>query len=540
MDLTAIRCAVAAAVVAALVLCPSARAQEQPAPLRQAPEPAPALGMNLNGPADWNTELPFVDVFRLSRAWISQREGQPWGQGPTLKLDPHGWVTELEPGCWAETPLCTIDGGHYPGGRYTVLYDGEGTLEFWNAAAVASRQPGRIAIDVDPAKGAIWLRLKATDPQNYLRNIRVVMPGFEETYQENPFHPTFLDRWRGVACFRFMDWMLTNGSRVSEWSERPTLDDATCTTRGVPLELMIDLCNRQQADAWFCMPHLADDDYVRNFARMVSERLDPALKAYVEWSNETWNGMFPQTRYAGDEGLKLGFAEKHWEAAWRYTAYRSVQVFRIWEDVFGGTERLVRVLPTQAANPYVSERIVEFQDAWKHADALAIAPYISCNVPLQGERLNTAVVEKWTVDEALDYMENTALPNSIEWIRGQKEVADRYGLRLVGYEFGQHMVGVHGGENNEAVTKLLHAANAHPRIGEIYAKYYNAWVAAGGDLAAYFSSVGRWSKWGSWGIMQHYDDDPAAGPKFMSTMGWAKSLGQPVSLPQAPSSAADG
>lgn len=27
----------------------------------------PRLGMNLAGPADWNTELPFVDVFRLSR-----------------------------------------------------------------------------------------------------------------------------------------------------------------------------------------------------------------------------------------------------------------------------------------------------------------------------------------------------------------------------------------------------------------------------------------------------------------------------------------
>ena len=66
------------------------------------------LGINLAGLADWNTELPFVDVFRLSRHWISQRQGERWGKGPELALDERGWVTRLEPGCWADTPLCTI------------------------------------------------------------------------------------------------------------------------------------------------------------------------------------------------------------------------------------------------------------------------------------------------------------------------------------------------------------------------------------------------------------------------------------------------
>jgi len=110
-----------------------------------------------------------------------------------------------------------------------------------------------------------------------------------------------------------------------------------------------------KADAWFCMPHMADDDFVYRFAKVVKEKLDPSLKVYVEYSNEVWNGIFPQHRYAAEQGQKLGFGEKPWEAAWRYTAYRSVQIFRIWEEVFGGTKRLVRVLPSQAANPYVSE-----------------------------------------------------------------------------------------------------------------------------------------------------------------------------------------
>lgn len=516
--------------LAALLLCCIGAGLEVQAasPL---PPPQPRLGMNLNGPADWNTELPFVDVFRLSRAWISQRQGAAWGRGPELALDEHGWVTRLEPDCWAETPLCTVASGRYPSGRYTVLYEGEGRLEFVHAARVVSREPGRLTIDVDASRGGFFLQLRETDPDNYVRNIRVIMPGFEASYQQQPFHPVFLQRWQGQACLRFMDWMHTNGSELARWADRPTLQSATFTTAGVPLEVMLDLANRLDADPWFCLPHLADDDFVRRFAEQVQQQLEPERKVYVEFSNEVWNGQFAQSRWAGQQGQQLGFADKPWEAGWRYTAFRSVQIFRIWEQVFGGAQRLVRVLPSQAANPYVSERIVEFQDAYRHADALAIAPYLSCNVPVQGQKLNTAQVEQWTVDQALDYLQQTALPESIGWIEAQKQVADKYGLRLVAYEGGQHMVGVGGGENNETVTQLFHAANRHPRMGEIYGRYYAAWTAAGGDLFCYFSSVGSWSKWGSWGILEFYDDDPAQSPKFLATLRWAKACGQPVQLP---------
>ncbi len=492
-----------------------------------APTTKPSLGINLSGPADWNTELPFVDVFRLARPWISQREGEPWGKGPPLALDENGWVTKLDADCSAETPLCTIQGGHYPSGVYTVLYDGEGKISFTNGA-VTSSSAGKLLINVDSSKGGFFLKINQTNPANYVRNIRVIMPGFADVYEKEPFHPAFLKRWQGVSCIRFMDWMNTNGSKIAKWPDRPTPANATYCGKGVSLEVMIDLANRQKADPWFCMPHLADDDFVRSFARMVKDKLDPNLKVYVEYSNEVWNGMFEQSRWAGQQGQKLAFAEKPWEAAWKFTAYRSVQTFKIWEDVFGGRSRLVRVLPTQAANAYVSRQIVQFQDAWKSADALAVAPYITCNVPVQGRGLTTATVQAWTVDQALDYMETKALPESIRWIAEQKKVADEFGLKLIAYEGGQHMVGVGGGENNDAVTKLFHAANAHPRMGQIYDKYFAAWEAAGGDAFAYFSSVGNWSKWGSWGAMQFYDEDPAQSPKFQAILRWATKCGQKV------------
>lgn len=499
-------------------------------PAATPPPPQPRLGMNLHGPADWSSELPFVDVARMARQWISQKKGQPWGKGPALALDPLGYVTRLEPDCFAETLMCTIEGGRYPSGEYTLLYDGEGQFEFGNGTIV-SRAPGRIVFKVDASRGGIFMRLVQVNPTNYPRHIRVLMPGFEKTYHEQVFHPIFLKHWQGLACLRFMDWQETNNSKQQKWADRPKLEEFTWTRAGIPVEIMVDLCNRLQTDAWFCMPHLADDQYVREFARLVKARLHPKAKVYVELSNELWNGMFQQSRWAGEEGRKLGFADKPWEAGWRFTAYRSVQIFKIWEEVFGGRDRLVRVLASQAANAYVSERIVEWQDAYKQADALAIAPYISCNVPKEGKHLNEALVAAWSVDQALDFMETNALPECIRWIQANKKVADKYGLKLVAYEAGQHMVGVGGVENNDTITRLFHQANRHPRMGQIYDKYYAAWQKEGGDLLCHFSSIGTWSKWGSWGLLEYLEENPAKSPKYLSTYRWAKSLGQPISLP---------
>ncbi len=529
---TALRLVGMHGLVAAVLLCTSLSAAE---PQRKAPLPRPRLGMNLSGPADWNTELPFVDVFRLSRPWISQRQGQPWGKGPALDLDAHGWVKRLEDGCWAETPLCTIDGGHYPAGRYAVLYDGQGKLDFWGAATVASRAPGKVLIDVDPKKGGFFLRLMETDPSDPVRNIRVVMPGFEATYQKDPFHPVFLKRWHGTTCFRFMDWMHTNGSKVRTWDDRPNPDDATFSAKGVALEWMIDLCNRQQADAWFSMPHLADDGYVRRFAALVKDKLDPKLKVYVEYSNEVWNSQFEQTRYSWEKAKELGLGpkERPWEGGGMYYARRSVEIFKIWEEAFGGHDRLVRVIAWQAGNTHWMEKIVlPFEDAHRHTDALAIAPYMGMNVPSEGKGLTAEKVAAWSPEQALDHLERECLPRSIQAIQATKATADKFGLALVAYEGGQHMVGVAGGENNEAMTRLFHACNAHPRMAEIYNRYYDAWTAAGGDLFCYFASTSRWSKWGSWGILQFYDDDEACSPKFIATMRWARQCGQRVGLPE--------
>jgi hypothetical protein len=94
----------AASVLAAVLILAAQPAQGDDAAITPAQS---RLGMNLSGPADWSTEYAFVDVFRLSRKWISQRKGAPWGKGPELERDDNGWVKRLDPDCWADTPMLT-------------------------------------------------------------------------------------------------------------------------------------------------------------------------------------------------------------------------------------------------------------------------------------------------------------------------------------------------------------------------------------------------------------------------------------------------
>ena len=173
---------------------------------------------------------------------------------------------EVEPDCFATTPILT--GGHAPSGEYVCLFDGEGEIDFRSHAKIVSRDPGRIVVNIDASTSGTFLERRKTSPKNPVRNIRVIMPGFEKTDRAEPFHPVFLNRWRGFGPFRFRCWQDTNGSQERDWKDRAKPDDSTWTRKGIPLEVMIDLCNRTKTDAWFCMPHLSSDDYARAFAAM--------------------------------------------------------------------------------------------------------------------------------------------------------------------------------------------------------------------------------------------------------------------------------
>ncbi|MCZ7600604.1 MAG: hypothetical protein M5U09_26725 [Gammaproteobacteria bacterium] len=70
--------------------------------------------------------MPFVDVFpSLPRLDQPAARAKGVGQAPALALDAKGWGHPAEPGCFAETPLCTITGGHYPRRAVHGVYEGD-------------------------------------------------------------------------------------------------------------------------------------------------------------------------------------------------------------------------------------------------------------------------------------------------------------------------------------------------------------------------------------------------------------------------------
>ena len=496
-------------------------------------QPKAALGANLTAISDWTREWPFVDIFKLARPWISQQSGAPWGQGGPLNLTPEGWVASLAPGQYAETIMFdnALDdaAADFPTGNYTLFYDGSGTIEFdLNTATIVSQSPGQMVVNVPAGQIGIFLKLTQTDPNNPLRNIRFIMPGFENTYQTQPFHPTFLANLQNVKALRFMEWELTNNSPVQNWADRPLATDYTFSWRGVPLELMIQLANTLGVNPWFNIPHAASNDYVTQFATVVSQQLNPTLTAYLEYSNETWNSEFSQNAYVQSQGLGLGLSSDPTVAGIDYTALRSVQIFQLWTDVFGGANRFTRVLSSQAANSWMSQQLVTYGNAYGYADALAIAPYYSiCSdtatggFGFLGDPSTVDQVTGMSVDQILEVELGHIRSCALNQMTSNAAVAQQYGLRLLAYEGGQSLIGVGNAQNNQPLISLFKAANRDPRIADLYTEYLQNWKASGGDLFMYYSDVTAYTQYGNFGALEYQDQDPSTAPKYQALANFA-------------------
>jgi hypothetical protein len=476
------------------------------------------LAINPMVVTDWTTEQPFKDAFKEARGWISH-QGSVWSSALPLDLDSDGWVRSLVPTQAAGTLMFNGNKGRYPAGQYTVLYEGSGTIVIGHDATVVSSQPGKITIQVNhPTDAGIYLKITATTPSNYIKNIRVVMPGQLATYATQPFNPVFLDIIKDFSVLRFMDWGRTNNSPLVNWSDRATGTSAfQSTEKGVSVEWMVALANTTMADPWFCMPHRASDDYVTRFATFVRDNLAPGRKVYVEYSNEVWNGQFSQAQYAQQQGVLQGLSTNAFQAQLRYYSKRSVEVFNLWKTVFGSqSSRVVRVLAGQAGNPWTGQTIMEWNNANQSADVYAVAPYFG---GVLGNASTQAQVSTWSLSRLFDELRTNMVATMATNAQNIANAQAR-GLPLITYEGGQHLVGVGGAENNATLSALFMAANRDPRMGQLYTDYLNSWKSQGGQLFAVFNCVDVFSKWGSWGMLEFMDANRLRAHKYVAIVNF--------------------
>ena len=484
------------------------------------------MGMNIGGLVDWSTALPFIDVFRLARPFK--------GTNPDLEVDEQGWVKKLNRGQEAQTFMLWDINNAFPSGNYTVLYEGEGKLEYGGGARLVGREDGRDSIYVKSAQGGIHLKIKKIKESNPLRNIRVIMPGgicasqplkrvvsdsacsqgdymaFADHYDSLVFNPDYLNLLADFKVLRFLDYMGTNDSPLVSWEDRTRIDAATWAGKmGGPVEMMVELSNRLKADPWLTIPHQASDDYVRQLAEHFKANLRSDAKIYVEYSNEVWNGRFKQFGYMLEQGEALKLGGDRYEAGRRYYSKRAVEIFKIWESVMGGSDRLVRVMAGQAANSFIVQSELSFEDAYKHVDAIAIAPYFGDslgNPDFQTEKLN--------VNELFAKIRRESLLRSIDWMEQHGKLAKKYKIDLIAYEGGQHLAGYNGKENDKKLNKLFDKANTNPQMRSAYERYFAAWKKAGGKTFVYYKDTSRNSKWGRWGITETLNVPRKKAPKL--------------------------
>jgi hypothetical protein len=465
-------------------------------------DPLPRLGTNLDSVNDWGTMLPFADLFKTSRPWISGNAATfEWDDGRPLDLDAEGWVRSLLPNQIARTLMLVDDTTLEVGsGRWVVRYEGSGTLQYVHGATVISQSPGRDLIEVHPmAGGGIFMNLVATDPEAPLRRIRVLREEHADLASPPRFAPAFLERVAPYRVVRYMEWARANDTDLASWADRPTPSDARWSGRaGVPLEVMIDLADETCAEPWFCVPHLADEAFISEMATLIHERLAPGRRVWVEHSNEVWNGIFPQAAHAQAEGLAQNLSDDPWQAAWRWHSRRSVRIFEIFAEVFGDERPLVRTMGGFVTVPWGNEQALAFEDAHLVTDALAIAPYFG------GEWGGDERLEETRAMDAAELLaaiRAESLPWAIEMSGQNRTLAQGFGVELVAYEGGHHLAAPQL-PASDPVHDLFHEVVRHPEMGEIYGDFLAAWDDLGGGTFVNFTFCGRFSHFGAWSVLE--------------------------------------
>ena len=535
------------------------------------PEPPKVtrIGMNASGVVDWDPGMMFRDAFQRARPWGTQAQNvatgdRTWqfltGEGPTLAVDQHGWVASLPQ--WQHsngtvyqqiaTTVLFTDEARQPAGIYRAEWTGNGNLEMPFVTESGTMPDGRHYALVNMPFGVHFaMQITSTDSANPIRDIHLWMPDYngQSLVGEwhpgdagSPFHPLFVDRLDAFDTLRFMDLMNTNQTDVVTWNDRPKLDDASQSdgdltqyfhTHGVAPEYLIELSNETGANPWFNMPHQANDDYVRQFATMVRDTLDPELKVYVEWSNEIWNGIFPtyhwlaaQTQLPENAGLDF-FA----------IAGREMRRdFDIWSDVFAGQEdRLVRVVAGQQANVWLTEQFLA--NVAGRVDAVSATAYAGIG-PEQVAGFNPVTT---TPDDIIDSILNVSIPWASARLREHESLIETYeamlgrDLQFVTYESGAHVMSAPNPFFGTELADEAFTAQSSPRMYDVYQTLLNVVNDAGVDLYNEFSFTSHSSSrpYGSFGVLHDMTTPLSEAHKLRSLYDYiaASSTENPNSAP---------
>lgn len=477
-----------------------------------ADDPQLPIGLNLMWINYYGPELMFNDLATTLGGWLTRDAGSyEWNTNrqDAFEWDENGYPLEV-PVTVDETEVHVhaIFSNTYPAGNYVVLYDGEGEVHVTDPRNAGieeiSREPGRIVVylsgnnfEAIEQKGSVNfgdLEIRSSTRDNHVRNLHIVPEHLEDCYQDSLFFEPYLKGLRPFHCLRFMQTQHTNGQHYDEetgtfggqhsWSDRRTptyFSQASSAIKGGPaIELLCALSNTVEADAWFCIPHMADDNYIKKFAETVKEHLNPALKVYIEYSNEVWNwaGSYPQSHWVvnnapGMHDSLRSALEAIGEAGEMHPekdAFMACRVFKIWESVFNGEDRkrLIRTVGVQHGWPGNTGRILKWladnsPEGDPGCDMVSPGGYFGIGNydDVTGETTAGQVMQ-W----ADDHFDEGPGANTLE----SGEYAKEYGIDYCVYEGGSH---INNQTGDDTYDQLFIQVQREEEMYEMYRKNFS-------------------------------------------------------------------
>lgn len=510
------------------------------------------IGTNLSGLVDYGTELPFVDLMHNARQWYTKDIGNPNAtfdskQASNLTYRADGYPTHVPQETDSSdfdqrvvTIWAITDG--WPAGNYTVLWEGTGELSFWGGYEnLEQTNVNRIVFDfLNPIGNILEMTIVQSDINDPIRNIRVLMPGTENTYETEPFYRLWLEKVSIFPSVRFMDWGMTNSwgqednwtwddPSLFAWEDRAQMNNYTWANgKGIPYEMMIRLLNDYNLDGWVCVPHRASNGYIESMAELFRDHLESDRHLTVEYSNEIWNWIFGQTQWLNKYGCELN------NNSWPEGIVPYVQnCLDIWSSVFENQlDRLTRVAGVQASWQDVSNRMV---NGLAVGSFDAITPTFYFGLTEDGDTALDNLGENASVADIAFYARQ-GMEEAKSWLQRQKdELADPLGLPMVFYEGGQHITGHPFGEEPTYAQALLDLQR-DTSMYNMYTEWFDflRTLQSGEEpmqLMNFSFVAKRSARYGSWGILETMDQDTALipAPKYAAILAEIEACSQSVS-----------
>jgi hypothetical protein len=611
------------------------------------PSELPQVGYHPGGVAYWSNPY-FANALYNGGGWMEFAPGE-WGASLSSwnspQFDSKGYPQYLNPGMRLRAIIFPLHAeyGNRPStwprrsataeGKIVLTWQGNADIRLGGGGSIylggdsggaetGSLTNGRRSYLFQGGSTPGWIEIHAIDAGNPISDIKVWLPDPSDpnnsALEGGLYHPVFLERLADAdwGFIRFMDLQHTNANPQQDWSDRrppghvfmsgalnprePATGSPGNRGSGMAFEQMIALSNAAAKDMWICVPHLATDDFIRKLAQMIrfgsdgvnpytSQQANPVhpplnadLKVYVEYSNEIWAGgySFPQGDWAQEQANGLGITKP------QFNARRFCQVWSIFQEVFGGAERLVRTAAVfTAADWYTSPFLTEMA-AYGPTLTPGVEPDIIAATTYFGNGIQDFVfdqavqkaggVDPWfATGESFDAgggnMRPVTVPGSDaywlspEFERHQGEAFREWGRRLLAGDAsegaGPDAVGIGGGFANwlrdlaqttfptpkpivayeggpslytddrdggdsrdDGLTTFIEAMNRRPEMAEVYAMHLNMAKSKGLRTHVGFVDAGAWGKYGQWGHLEYMDQMPQDSVKYSFLLDWITEM----------------